>query len=146
MKVFILSALLAFAISRPLLGQCSSAPKYRPFECYENEVLDDDKEELKQLLEQFKDGGDDNVFALFLGDILDRKLTKEGKSTNEIDQSKCGSSPQYLPYACYESQVLRRDRTDLKKAYDLYHDSNITQFNLLLEPLVMSKIRYYDRS
>ena len=146
MKVFILLALLAFAISRPLLGQCNSAPKYRPYDCYENEILDDDKEELKKLLEQFQDGGDDCVFGLFLGDMLDRKLFKEGVNTNEIDQSKCGSSPQYLPYVCYEPLVLRRDRTELKKAYDQYHSTNLTYFNTILSSLATSKTNYYERN
>ena len=147
MKVYLLLALIAYAVSQSLLGQCTMAPKRRPISCYEGKVLPEDMPELEQLLEEFKDG-DDNVFANYLGDMFDKKEVREGREPNEEDNSqnllgKCGVHPKYLPYECYEPQVLRRDRAELKAAFDALHESYLDSFNLVLVKLKDKKIAYY---
>ena len=147
MKVYLLLALIAYAVSQSLLGQCTMAPKRRPISCYEGKVLPEDMPELEQLLEEFKEG-DDNVFALYLGDMFDKKEIREGREPNEEDNSqkllgKCGVHPKYLPYECYEPQVLRRDRNELKDAFDTYHESDLDSFNQVLIKLKDKKIAYY---
>ena len=147
MKVYLLLALLACATCQNLLGQCTMAPKRRPISCYEGKVLPEDMPELEQLLEEFKDG-DDNVFANYLGDMFDKKDFREGREPNEEDNSqkllgKCGLHPKYLPYECYEPQVLRRHRTELKEAFDNLHESDLDSFNQVLIKLRDQKIAYY---
>ena len=147
MKFYLLLALIAYAVSQSLLGQCTMAPKRRPISCYEGKVLPEDMPELEQLLEEFKEG-DDNVFALYLGDMFDKKEIREGREPNEEDNSqkllgKCGVHPKYLPYECYEPQVLRRDRNELKDAFDTYHESDLDSFNQVLIKLKDKKIAYY---
>ncbi len=148
MKVCLLLALIAFAVSQPLLGQCTMAPKKRPISCYEGKVLPEDIPELQQLLDEFKEDGDDNVFANYLGDMFDKKDFREGKETNEEEQSqkllgKCGVHPKYLPYECYEPQVLRRDRAQLKEAFEKLHESDLNSFNEVLVGLKEKKFKYY---
>ncbi len=123
------------------------APKRRPISCYEGKVLPEDMAELEQLLEEFKDG-DDNVFANYLGDMFDKKEFREGRDPNEEDNSKkllgkCGVHPKYLPYECYEPQVLRRDRSELKDAFDNLHESDLDSFNQVLIKLRDKKVAYY---
>ena len=123
------------------------APKRRPISCYEWKVLPEDMAELEQLLEEFKDG-DDNVFANYLGDMFDKKEFREGRDPNEEDNSKkllgkCGVHPKYLPYECYEPQVLRRDRSELKDAFDNLHESDLDSFNQVLIKLRDKKVAYY---
>ena len=147
MKVYLLLALLAYAACQSLLGQCTMAPKRRPISCYEGKVLQEDMPELEQLLEEFKEG-DDNVFANYLGDMFDKKEFREGRDPNEEDNSqkllgKCGVHPKYLPYECYEPQVLRRDRSELKDAFDNLHESDLDSFNQVLIKLKDKKIAYY---
>ena len=147
MKAYLLLALLAYATCQSLLGQCTMAPKRRPISCYEGKVLPEDMPELEQLLEEFKDG-DDNVFANYLGDMFDKKEFREGRDPNEEDNSqkllgKCGVHPKYLPYECYEPQVLRRDRSELKDAFDNLHESDLDSFNQVLIKLRDQKIAYY---
>ncbi len=147
MKVCILLALLAFAISSPLIGSCSMAPKNRPITCYEGQVLREDIPELMDLLEKFKGDGDDHVFALYLGDMFDKKEFREGKEANEEGEKKlsgkCGVAPKYQPYECYEHQVLRRDTPELKEAYEKYHESDLKKFNEIYSPLIDKKFAYY---
>ena len=148
MKAYLLLALLAFAVSEPLLGQCTMAPKKRPIECYEGKVLPEDIPELTQLLEEFKEDGDDHVFADYLGDMFDKKDFREGKETNEEEGQpkllgKCGVHPKYLPYECYEPQVLRRDRAQLKQAFDNLHESDLDLFNEVLVTLKDRKMAYF---
>ena len=147
MKVYLLLALLAYAACQSLLGQCTMAPKRRPISCYEGKVLPEDMPELEQLLEEFKDG-DDNVFALYLGDMFDKKEVREGREPNDEDNSqkllgKCGVHPKYLPYECYEPQVLRRDRPELQDAFDNLHESDLDAFNQVLIKLRDKKIAYF---
>ena len=147
MKVCILLALLALAISSPLLGQCTMAPKNRPISCYEGQVLREDIPELMKLLEQFKGDGDDHVFADYLGDMFDKKDYKEGKLEDVNNErkllGKCGMSPIYQPYECYEPHVLRRHRNELKSYYDKFHDSDLTHFNSLYKDLINQKETYF---
>ena len=147
MKTYILLALAFCAVSAQMLGNCGMAPKYRPISCYEGKVLPEDIPELQQLLDQFKDGGDDNVFALYLGDMFDKKEFREGRDPNEGMQAqllgKCGVHPKYLPYECYEPQVLRRDRPEFKDTYDKLHESDLNAFNEVLKGLIDKKFKYY---
>ena len=148
MKVCLLLALLAYAFSAPLLGQCTMAPKNRPISCYEGKVLPEDIPELTELLEKFKGDGDDHVFADYLGDMFDKKDFREGREPNEDDQTKkllgqCGLHPKYLPFECYEPQVLRRNRNELKEAYDDLHDSDLNSFNKVLSSLIDKKTAYF---
>ena len=146
MKTYILLVLAFCAVSAQMLGNCGMAPKYRPISCYEGKVLPEDIPELKQLLEQFKDGGDDNVFALYLGDMFDKKEFREGRDPNEASSQqllgKCGVHPKYLPYECYEPQVLRRDRAQLKEAFEKLHESDLNSFNEVLVGLKEKKFKY----
>ena len=150
MKVCILLALLAFAISSPLIGSCSMAPKNRPITCYEGQVLREDIPELMDLLEKFKGDGDDHVFADYLGDMFDKKDFREGKLENDGGEKhllgKCGMAPKYQPYECYETKVLRRDRNTLKSAYDEYHESDLEKFNSIYVPLIEKKWSYFGVS
>lgn len=146
MKVCILLALLALAVSSPLLGQCTMAPKNRPISCYEGQVLKEDIPELMDLLEKFKGDGDDHVFAYYLGDMFDKKDFREGKVENIDNQKllgKCGTHPKYQPFECYEPRVLRRDRNTLKEAYDKYHESDLEKFNSIYTPLIEKKFSYF---
>ena len=147
MKTYILLALAFCAVSAQMLGNCGMAPKYRPISCYEGKVLPEDIPELTKLLELFKDGGDDNVFALYLGDMFDKKEFREGREPNEEGQAqllgKCGVHPKYLPYECYEPRVLRRDREELHEAFDKLHESDLNSFNKVLTELVDKKFKYY---
>ena len=149
MKVYILLALLSVTVYGQLLGQCGMAPKYRPISCYEGKVLPEDLPELKDLLEQFRNGGDDHEFANFLGDMFDKKDFREGRESNEEENSKkllgkCGMHPKYLPYECYEPNVLRRDRTKLKQTYDELHGSDLEAFNEVLVDLRNRKFAYFE--
>ena len=149
MKVCILFALLALAVSSPLLGQCSMAPKNRPISCYEGQVLREDIPELMDLLERFKGDGDDHVFADYLGDMLDKKDFREGKQENSEEKKllgKCGMAPKYLPFECYEINVLRRDRNTLKSAYEQYHESDLEKYNSIYVPLIEKKWSYFGIS
>ena len=150
MKVCILLALIAFAISSPLLGQCTMAPKNRPISCYEGKVLREDMPELMELLEKYKGDGDDNEFALYLGDMFDKKEFREGKVPNEEEGQKllgkCGMAPQYQPYECYETKVLRRDRPQLKILYEKYHESDLSKFNEEYVSMIDKKFAYYGVS
>ena len=147
MKTYILLALAFCAVSAQMLGNCGMAPKYRPISCYEGKVLPEDIPELTKLLELFRDGGDDNVFALYLGDMFDKKEFREGREPNEEGQAqllgKCGVHPKYLPYECYEPRVLRRDREELHEAFDKLHESDLNSFNKVLTELVDKKFKYY---
>ena len=147
MKICILLALLALSVSSPLLGQCIMAPKNRPISCYEGQVLKEDIPELMDLLERFKGDGDDHVFADYLGDMFDKKDFREGKqeTINEDRKllGKCGMSPKYQPYECYEPKVLRRDRNELKLVFEQYHESDLEKFNSLYIPLIEKKEQYY---
>ena len=147
MKVFVLLVLCAYA-SCVLLGKCGMAPKYRPIECYEGQVLPEDIPELKELLERFgNEIGDDNEFALYLEDMFDKKDFKEGKPSNEKEVSnllgKCGVAPKYLPFECYEVNVLKRDRAQLKEAYDTLHDTDLKAFNEILITLRDKRFAYF---
>ena len=150
MKVCILFALLALTVSSPILGQCSMAPKNRPISCYEGQVLGEDIPELMDLLERFKGDGDDDVFADYLGDMLDKKDFREGKQENNEEEKqllgRCGMAPKYLPFECYEINVLRRDRNTLKSAYEQYHESDLEKYNSIYVPLIEKKWSYFGIS
>ena len=147
MKAYLLLGLIAYTVSLGLIGNCGMAPKNRPISCYEGKVLPEDIPELTKLLEQFKGDGDDNVFADYLGDMFDKKDFREGRDPNESEGPKligqCGLHPKYLPYECYEPQVLRRDRATLKEAYDNLHESNLDSFNKVLVSLQDKKFAYF---
>ena len=149
MKTYILLLLLStiFCASH-LLGECGMAPKYRPISCYTDTVLPEDLPELKELLEKFKNGGDDNEFANYLGDMVDKKAARESngqKNDDLIDQpiGACGMHPKYLPFKCYEPNVLRRDRNTLADAYDKFHGSDLTAFNKVYKELEDKKYEYF---
>ncbi len=144
MKVYILLALCVYVVYA--LGNCGMAPKYRPIECYKGQVLEEDIPELEELLEKFKNGGNDNEFDNYLEDMFDKKEYKEGNEVNEVSYGfggKCGVAPKYLPYECYEVNVLRRDRNELKEAYDTLHDSDLKAFNKILDKLKEKKYAYF---
>ena len=148
MKVYIFLALIAFAVSQQFIGGCSMAPKKRPISCYEGKVLPEDIPELETLLKEFAEDGDDHVFADYLGDMFDKKDFREGVEPNEEDSTpkllgKCGVHPKYLPYECYEPQVLRRDRAQLKEAFDQLHESDLASFNEILITLQDRKMEYF---
>ena len=58
MKYLILFALIALAISNPMIGKCQGTPKLRPIECFKGQVLNEDLPELEELLAKYKDGDD----------------------------------------------------------------------------------------
>ena len=134
-----------------IFGKCGMAPKRRPVSCYTNTVLPEDIPELTELLEKFKDG-DDNEFANYLGDMIDKKAAREsnGQKNDEdlINQpiGACGMAPQYLPFRCYEVNVLRRDKKTLSDAYDKYHKSDLKAFNKVYTELEDKKQKYYGTS
>ena len=144
MKYYLLIALLA-CISCQMLGHCQGTPKKRPLECFKGQVLNEDLPELEQLLEKYRDG-DDHEFADYLGDMFDKKEYKEGRAENEEDSNllgKCGMHPKYQPYECYEPHVLRRNRKELKNAYDTLHAEKLGEFNAIYERLVEAKFAYF---
>ena len=148
MKVYILLALLAVAVSSPLLGRCGMAPKYRPLYCFEGKVLPEDLPELQKLLDKYREGGDDHEFADYLGDMFDKKDIREGRKSNEEEETpvilgRCAQPPQYRPYECYAERVLRRDRKELKEAYDSLHESNLDEFEKIYLSLVEKRRKYY---
>ena len=52
--------------------------------------------------------------------------------------------PKYLGFECYEPQVLRRHRTELKNAYDNLHATKLEDFNKVLIELREKKVNYYE--
>ena len=151
MRAIILIALF-FAVATKfnpnLIGGCGQAPKNRPIGCYTDKVLQEDIPELKRLLRQFKKTGDDNVFADYLYDMFEKKKFREGKEKNEPQPAtqigNCGMHPKYLGFECYEPQVLRRHRTELKNAYDNLHATKLEDFNKVLIELREKKVNYYE--
>ena len=144
MKYYILLALLA-CISCQLLGGCTGTPKKRPVECFRGQVLNEDFDELKELLEKYRDG-DDHEFADYLGDMFDKKDFREGRVNNGQNGSllgKCGMHPKYQPFECYEPHVLRRNRKELKNAYDTLHAEKLEEFNKIYDKLYEAKIAYF---
>ena len=79
--------------------------------------------------------------------MFDKKEFREGRDPNEEMQAqllgKCGVHPKYLPYECYEPQVLRRDRAQLKQAFDNLHESDLDLFNEVLVTLKDRKMAYF---
>ena len=145
MKYYILIALLATISCQLLGGGCTGTPKKRPIECYRSQVLSEELPELKEVLEKYRDG-DDHEFADYLGDMVDKKEYKEGRAENEEDSNllgKCGMHPKYQPYECYEPHVLRRNRKELKNAYDTLHAEKLGEFNAIYERLVEAKFAYF---
>ena len=144
MKYYILLALLA-CISCQLLGGCTGTPKKRPIECFRGQVLNEDFDELKELLEKYRDG-DDHEFADYLGDMFDKKDFREGRVNNGQNGSllgKCGMHPKYQPFECYEPHVLRRNRKELKNAYDTLHAEKLEEFNKIYDKLYEARIAYF---
>ena len=144
MKYYILLALLA-CIACQLGGPCVGTPKKRPIECFKSQVLNEDLPELKEVLEKYRDG-DDHEFANILGDMIDKKEFRQGIYTEENDAAKlgkCGMHPKYQPYECYEPHVLRRNRKELKEAYDSLHENNLIEFNKVYIKLTEAKEAYF---
>ena len=144
MKYYILLALLA-CISCQMIGKCMGTPKISHLECYKGKVLNEDLPELKELLEKYRDG-DDHEFADYLGDMYDKKDYRLGITENEQEHKvlgKCGMHPKYLPFKCYERNVLRRNKNELKDAYDKLHGSNLEEFNKIYSRLVEAKEAYF---
>lgn len=129
-----------------IMGKCGMAPKYRPLECYKNSVLPEDLDELTEILERFRDGGDDNEFADLLGDMFDKKRYRE-KGASKVEEKRkignCGMHPKYLPVECYEQNILRRDKKLIKDAYNKYHENNLKKFNEIYNQLIEKKNYYY---
>ena len=148
MKACILLTLLAAAVSFPLVGLCSMPPKNRPLYCFKGEVLSEDLPELKTPLDKYREGGDDHEFADYLGDMFDKKDIREGRKSNEEEETpvilgRCAQPPQYRPYECYAERVLRRDRKELKEAYDSLHESNLEEYNKIYFSLLDKKRKYF---
>ena len=146
MKVFILLALLAVAVSFPFLGKCSWAPKYRPLYCFYGQVWEEDLPELMALLYKYRRGGDDEEFADYLGDMYDKKEFREPKISNEEERIKLGRCAQpyiYRSFGCYAESILRRDRKQLKAAYDSLFISNNEEFVNIYYSLVAKKRKYF---
>ena len=145
MKALILLSLLFCTIfcGVPRRYICSLPPKRRPIECFIGQVLDEDIPELKELLEKYRDG-DDNEFNDYLGDMFDKKLYREGKAKPiRMPLGKCTMNPRHLPFSCYEIRVLRRNRNELKEAYDTLYEENFEEFNKILVKLVKAKKVYF---
>ena len=149
MKYLILLALITFTLSSPLLGKCAGTPKKRPIECYKGQVLNEDLPELEQLLEKYRDG-DDHEFADYLGDMFDKKDYREGRYVNEIEKNgllgKCGMHPKYQPYQCFEANVLRRNRNELKNAFNTLHETKFEEFLNLYTKLVDARFAYFGEN
>ena len=147
MKTYILFAILAFAICDHI-GQCGMAPIYRPLSCFKNVVLQEDFNELLEVQLKFRAEKNHKSFALYLGDMIDKKeyreLKKNGKPVNIDMIGKCGVHPKYLKFECYSPNVLRRDKMELKEAYDKLHDSNLEAFNKIYSSLQDKKFKYYN--
>ena len=146
MKYYILLALIACISCQMFGGACTGTPKKRPIECYRGHVLNEDLPELKELLEKYRDG-DDHEFAYHLGDMIDKKDFREGRLENDQEKTllgKCGVHPKYQPFECYEPHVLRRNRNELKEAYDNLHKDNLEEFNKIYERLSEAKIAYFN--
>ena len=146
MKYYILLALIACISCQMFGGACTGTPKKRPIECYRGQVLNEDLPELKEILEKYRDG-DDHEFAYHLGDMIDKKDFREGRLENDQEKTllgKCGVHPKYQPFECYEPHVLRRNRNELKEAYDNLHKDNLEEFNKIYERLSEAKIAYFN--
>ena len=118
----------------------------RPIECFYGQVLNEDIPELKELLEKYRNG-DDHEFADYLGDMFDKKEFREGRAENENQNpkilGKCGVHPKYQPFECYERNVLRRNRNQLKEAYDKLHGENLEEFNKIYIEYADAKQAYF---
>ena len=146
MKALLLLSLLIVSISSQKIGACTGTPKMRPIECFYGQVLNEDIPELKELLEKYRDG-DDHEFADYLGDMFDKKEFREGRAENENQNpkilGKCGVHPKYQPFECYERNVLRRNRNQLKEAYDKLHGENLDEFNKIYIEYADAKQAYF---
>ena len=58
---------------------------------------------------------------------------------------KCGMHPKYLPFECYEKNVLKRNRKELKETYDKLHKNNLEDFNKIYSNLVEAKFAYFSK-
>ena len=145
MKYLILFALIALAVSNPMIGKCQGTPKLRPIECFKGQVLNEDLPELEELLAKYKDG-DDHEFPDYLGDMFDKKDYREGRYVNEVEKDgllgKCGMHPKYQPFGCFEAHVLRRNKKELKAAFET-RESNFDAFISLYTKLVEAKLAYF---
>ena len=146
MKTLLLLSLLIVSISSQKIGGCTGTPKMRPIECYYGQVLNEDIPELKELLEKYRNG-DDHEFADYLGDMFDKKEFREGRAENDNQNpkilGKCGVHPKYQPFECYERNVLRRNRNQLKEAYDKLHGENLEEFNKIYIEFADAKQAYF---
>ena len=147
MKSLLLLSLLIVSISSQKIGgPCTGTPKKRPINCFYGHVLNEDIPELKELLEKYRDG-DDHEFADYLGDMEDKKDFREGRSQNDNQNpkilGKCGVHPKYQPFECYERNVLRRNRNQLKEAYDKLHGENLEEFNKIYIEYADAKQAYF---
>ena len=146
MKSLLLLSLLIVSISSQKIGACTGTPKMRPIECFYGQVLNEDIPELKELLEKYRNG-DDHEFADYLGDMFDKKEFREGRAENENQNpkilGKCGVHPKYQPFECYERNVLRRNRNQLKEAYDKLHGENLEEFNKIYIEYADAKQAYF---
>ena len=146
MKSLLLLSLLIVSISSQKIGgPCTGTPKKRPINCFYGHVLNEDIPELKELLEKYRDG-DDHEFADYLGDMFDKKDFREGRVNNGQNGSllgKCGMHPKYQPFECYEPHVLRRNRKELKNAYDTLHAEKLEEFNKIYDKLYEARIAYF---
>ena len=147
MKALLLLSLLIVSISSQKIGACTGTPKMRPIECFYGQVLNEDIPELKELLEKYRNG-DDHEFADYLGDMFDKKEFREGRAENENQNpkilGKCGVHPKYQPFECYERNVLRRNRNQLKEAYDKLHGENLEEFNKIYIEYADAKVAYFE--
>ena len=80
--------------------------------------------------------------------MFDKKDIREGRKSNEEEETpvilgRCAQPPQYRPYECYAERVLRRDRKELKEAYDSLHESNLEEYNKIYFSLLDKKRKYF---
>ena len=72
---------------------------------------------------------------------------KEGKTTKPSQVSTiCGLAPQNRPYECFEKAVLKRDTSELKDAYDKYHEKDFQKFLDVYGKLCDKKDEFYEKS
>ena len=118
--------------------------------CYIGQILDEDFPELIELLEKYRNSDDWELWSIlggYVGDMIDKKLYREGKTRPRrligAHPTDCLKLPRLRPFYCYEFEILRRDRNELKEAYDTLITNNFEEFNKIFVKLVKAKKVYF---